>query len=31
MEKAKGLLTTLGLKDRLENKPQQLSGGEQHG
>ena len=29
MEKARGLLTTLGLKDRLENKPQQLSGGEQ--
>jgi lipoprotein-releasing system ATP-binding protein len=29
MEKAKGLLTTLGLKDRLENKPQQLSGGAQ--
>ena len=29
MEKATRLLTTLGLKDRLENKPQQLSGGEQ--
>ncbi|MEO6719685.1 MAG: ABC transporter ATP-binding protein [Ferruginibacter sp.] len=28
-EKATGLLTTLGLKDRLNNKPQQLSGGEQ--
>ena len=28
-EKAIALLTTLGLKDRLENKPQQLSGGEQ--
>ncbi len=27
--KAKELLTTLGLKDRLENKPGQLSGGEQ--
>lgn len=29
LEKAKGLLTTLGLGERLENKPQQLSGGEQ--
>ena len=29
IEKAIGLLTTLGLPDRLENKPQQLSGGEQ--
>jgi lipoprotein-releasing system ATP-binding protein len=29
MEKAKRLLTILGLKDRLDNKPQQLSGGEQ--
>jgi lipoprotein-releasing system ATP-binding protein len=28
-EKAIELLKTLGLKDRLENKPQQLSGGEQ--
>jgi lipoprotein-releasing system ATP-binding protein len=28
-EKARELLQTLGLKDRLENKPQQLSGGEQ--
>jgi lipoprotein-releasing system ATP-binding protein len=28
-QKAIELLTTLGLKDRLENKPQQLSGGEQ--
>ena len=28
-EKAVRLLTTLGLSDRLENKPQQLSGGEQ--
>lgn len=27
--KAANLLTTLGLSDRLENKPQQLSGGEQ--
>lgn len=27
--RAKELLTTLGLKDRLENKPSQLSGGEQ--
>src|ERR1043165_8275540 len=27
--KATGLLTTLGLANRLENKPQQLSGGEQ--
>ena len=27
--KARGLLTTLGLAGRLENKPQQLSGGEQ--
>jgi lipoprotein-releasing system ATP-binding protein len=27
--KATGLLKTLGLSDRLENKPQQLSGGEQ--
>ena len=27
--KAEGLLKTLGLGDRLENKPQQLSGGEQ--
>jgi lipoprotein-releasing system ATP-binding protein len=27
--KATNLLTTLGLSDRLENKPQQLSGGEQ--
>ena len=27
--KATGLLKTLGLEDRLENKPQQLSGGEQ--
>ena len=27
--KAARLLTTLGLKDRLDNKPQQLSGGEQ--
>src|SRR5271169_4800819 len=29
MERANSLLKTLGLKDRLENKPQQLSGGEQ--
>ena len=29
MDTATRLLTTLGLKDRLENKPQQLSGGEQ--
>lgn len=29
IEKATNLLTTLGLSDRLENKPQQLSGGEQ--
>jgi len=29
IEKATGLLTTLGLSDRLDNKPQQLSGGEQ--
>ena len=29
IEKATGLLTTLGLAGRLENKPQQLSGGEQ--
>ena len=29
IEKATNLLTTLGLFDRLENKPQQLSGGEQ--
>jgi len=29
IEKATGLLTTLGLAQRLENKPQQLSGGEQ--
>ncbi len=29
LAKAKGLLTTLGLGGRLENKPQQLSGGEQ--
>ena len=28
-EKAIKLLTTLGLKDRIENKPQELSGGEQ--
>jgi lipoprotein-releasing system ATP-binding protein len=28
-EKAIGLLTLLGLQDRIENKPQQLSGGEQ--
>jgi lipoprotein-releasing system ATP-binding protein len=28
-EKAVNLLTTLGLADRLQNKPQQLSGGEQ--
>ncbi len=28
-ERAVGLLTTLGLKDRIENKPQELSGGEQ--
>ena len=28
-EKAIQLLTTLGLSDRIENKPQQLSGGEQ--
>jgi lipoprotein-releasing system ATP-binding protein len=28
-ERAVTILTTLGLKDRLENKPQQLSGGEQ--
>lgn len=28
-EKAINLLTTLGLADRMENKPQQLSGGEQ--
>lgn len=28
-ERAKELLTSLGLSDRLENKPQQLSGGEQ--
>jgi lipoprotein-releasing system ATP-binding protein len=28
-EKAVHLLTTLGLSDRIENKPQQLSGGEQ--
>ena len=28
-EKAVGLLTLLGLQDRIENKPQQLSGGEQ--
>jgi len=28
-EKAVSILTTLGLADRLENKPQQLSGGEQ--
>ena len=28
-ERAIQILTTLGLKDRLENKPQQLSGGEQ--
>lgn len=29
MDQAAGILTTLGLGDRLENKPQQLSGGEQ--
>lgn len=29
LEKATALLKTLGLADRLENKPQQLSGGEQ--
>ncbi|MEO6233035.1 MAG: ABC transporter ATP-binding protein [Ferruginibacter sp.] len=29
IERAKDLLTTLGLGNRLENKPQQLSGGEQ--
>lgn len=29
MQKAVSLLTTLGLEKRLENKPQQLSGGEQ--
>ena len=29
IERATQLLTTLGLKGRLENKPQQLSGGEQ--
>jgi lipoprotein-releasing system ATP-binding protein len=29
IEKATGLLTTLGLFSRMENKPQQLSGGEQ--
>ena len=29
LTKAEGLLKTLGLADRLENKPQQLSGGEQ--
>jgi lipoprotein-releasing system ATP-binding protein len=29
IEKASGLLTTLGLAERFENKPQQLSGGEQ--
>jgi lipoprotein-releasing system ATP-binding protein len=29
IEKATNLLTTLGLFNRLENKPQQLSGGEQ--
>ncbi len=29
IKKATRLLTTLGLSDRLENKPQQLSGGEQ--
>ncbi len=29
MEKAQTLLKTLGLENRLENKPQQLSGGEQ--
>ena len=29
LERAISILTTLGLKDRLENKPQQLSGGEQ--
>jgi lipoprotein-releasing system ATP-binding protein len=29
LAKAEGLLHTLGLSDRLENKPQQLSGGEQ--
>lgn len=29
IEKATELLTSLGLKDRLENKPHQLSGGEQ--
>ena len=29
IEKATNLLTTLGLSSRLENKPQQLSGGEQ--
>ncbi len=29
IEKATNLLTTLGLSNRLENKPQQLSGGEQ--
>ncbi len=29
LERAIQILTTLGLKDRLENKPQQLSGGEQ--
>lgn len=29
MKKAADLLSTLGLKDRFENKPQQLSGGEQ--
>ena len=29
MKKAADLLVTLGLKDRFENKPQQLSGGEQ--
>ena len=29
LERANNLLKTLGLQDRLENKPQQLSGGEQ--
>lgn len=29
MDQAAGILTTLGLGERLENKPQQLSGGEQ--
>lgn len=29
MDSAVGILTTLGLGDRLDNKPQQLSGGEQ--